>query len=88
MSSPIVIDTHFPSGENLPNDSPLPDVTCRSGDFPSNGTTHKWLTLVFFSSDTSVTENITHFPLGEICGSLTRFIAIKSANVIGRFVPA
>jgi hypothetical protein len=43
---------------------------------------------VFFSSDTSVTENITHFPLGEICGSLTRFIAIRSANVIGRFVPA
>jgi hypothetical protein len=40
--------------------------------------------LVFFSSDTSVTENITHFPLGEICGSLTRFIAIMSANVIGR----
>jgi hypothetical protein len=40
---------------------------------------------VFFSSDTSVTENITHFPLGEICGSLTRFIAIMSANVIGRF---
>ncbi len=42
---------------------------------------------MFFSSDTSVTENITHFPLGEICGSLTRFIAIKSANVIGRFAP-
>ena len=42
------------------------------------GTTHKWFTFVFFSSETSVTENITHFPLGEICGSLTRFIAIKS----------
>ena len=40
---------------------------------------------MFFSSDTSVTENITHFPLGEICGSLTRFIACKSANVIGLF---
>jgi hypothetical protein len=41
---------------------------------------------VFFSRDTSITENITHFPLGEICGSLTRFIAIRSAKVIGRLV--
>jgi len=39
---------------------------------------------VFFSSDTSVTENMTHRPLGEICGSLTRFNAIRSAKVMGR----
>jgi len=31
-----------------------------------------------------VTENSTHLPLGEICGSLTRFIAIMSAKVMGR----
>jgi hypothetical protein len=48
------------------------------------GTTHKWFVFVFFSRSTSVTLNNTHLPLGEICGSLTRFIAIRSAKVIGR----
>ena len=51
---------------------------------PPKGATHKFVIFEFFSSDTSVTENITHLPLGDTCGSLTRFIAIKSANVIGR----
>ena len=92
-------DTNLPSGENRPNDSPVLNVTCFSFCLsfrsaaeesafvppPFSATTQRWFTLVFFSSDTSVTENITHFPLGEICGSLTRFIAIRSANVIARF---
>jgi hypothetical protein len=95
------METHFPSGENRPFDSPSPNVICRSllclsfpkgicfctsaAPPPAIGATQRWFALVFFSSDTSVTENITHFPLGEICGSLTRFIAIMSANVIGLF---
>jgi hypothetical protein len=50
-----------------------------------NPTTHKWFVFVFFPRSTSVTENITHLPEAEICGSLTRFNAIRSANVIDRF---
>jgi hypothetical protein len=49
------------------------------------GTTQRWLTFAFFSRSTSTTENITHLPDGEICGSLTRFIRCRSAKVIGRF---
>src|SRR6185437_7704670 len=41
---------------------------------------------MFFSSETSVTEKSTHLPEGEICGSETRFIAMRSAKVMGRFV--
>jgi len=40
---------------------------------------------VLFSRLTSITENMTHFPEGETCGSLTRFIAMRSRKVIGRF---
>src|SRR6185437_14687306 len=40
---------------------------------------------MFFSSETSVTEKRTHLPEGEICGSETRFIAMRSAKVMGRF---
>jgi hypothetical protein len=66
---------------------PSPDVICVSLP-PVRGTAHKWFVFVSFSNDTSVTENITHRPLGEICGSLTRFMAIKSAKVIGRLAGA
>src|ERR1700712_3541234 len=79
----MVSETHLPSGEKRPFDSPSPKVTCVS--LPAAmGTTQRWLVLVFFSSDTSVTENMTHLPLGEIWGSLTRFMACRSANVMGR----
>ena len=79
-----VYDTNWPSGEKRPKLSPVLEVTCFCGAVPSIGTTHRWFTLVFFSSDTSITENSTHLPKGEICGSLTLFIAIRSAKVIGR----
>src|SRR6202012_3431521 len=52
---------------------------------PSRGTTQRWFAIEFLSRLTSVTENMTHLPDGEIWGSLTRFIRCKSANVIGLF---
>jgi hypothetical protein len=53
--------------------------------FPPIGTTQRCDVFVFAARSTSTAENITHFPLAEICGSLTRFIRCRSSNVIGRF---
>src|SRR5580658_4753436 len=75
----------LPSGAKRPLDSPSPKVTCFSFAEPSSGTAQRWFVFVFFSSDTSVTEKRTHLPEGEICGSETRFIAMRSAKVMGRF---
>src|SRR5580658_3990085 len=78
----------LPSGAKRPLDSPSPKVTCFSFAEPPSGTAQRWFVFVFFSSDTSVTEKRTHLPEGEICGSETRFIAMRSAKVMGRFCVA
>ena len=85
----IVMEIILPSGEKRPLDSPEPVVSWRSLLLPSSfvdpsGTIQRWLVLVFFSRLTSVTEKRTHLPEGEIWGSEMRFMACRSAKVMGR----
>jgi hypothetical protein len=42
--------------------------------------------LRFASLSGVATVKTTHLPSGEMCGSLTRCMEIRSSNVMGRFV--
>src|SRR5258705_11846138 len=83
----------FPSGENRPRDSPafdavsgLPEVTSIGVSWivKDAGVNQRCDVFVFASSETSTTEYRIHLPSGDSCGSLTRFINIKSSKRIGR----
>src|ERR1700730_16728960 len=83
----------FPSGENRPRDSPAFDAVSDLPEVTSIGVS--WIVIdagvnqrcdvfVFASSETSTTEYRIHLPSGDSCGSLTRFINIRSSKRIGR----
>ena len=52
---------------------------------PAAGISQMFDALRFASLSGVATVNATHFPSGDICGSLTRCMEIKSSNVIARF---
>src|SRR3569833_1245314 len=68
--------TCLPSGETRPLLSPAaPVVIFFSATLPSMETVHRCVVFLLAARSTSVTENMTHLPLGETCGSAMRLIA-------------
>ena len=80
----------FPSAENSGSESPGSAPASLKGSLlvSEDGAiacSHSSGVLVFFARSTVVTEYASHLPSGETAVSPSRFIAIMSSNVMGRF---
>src|SRR6185437_8664420 len=88
---PSRLDSHrirFPSHENCGPPSPGCATAIFSGSPPSIFCSHSSGVFVFFARSTVVTEYASHLPSGETAVSPSRFMAIMSSKVMGRFVCA
>ena len=79
-----VYDTNFPSGENRPNALARAKRHLLLLRGPIKRHHPQMVHLGVLLQRHIHHGEHTHLPLGEICGSLTLFIAIRSAKVIGR----
>src|SRR5262245_58116439 len=79
----------FPSGLHRGDASVALGAEVRGlGAPPARSTTHRWVVLLFFSMDHSVTVNTAVLPSGDNAGLPSRFMAQRSCGVMRRLFSA